>query len=40
MVFFDLLRDTGCGLKMKAAFSLLALHIAGYGFVDDADIIQ
>ena len=39
-VFFDMIRDKGLGLKLRAPLSKLALHMAGCGFVDDTDIIQ
>ena len=39
-IFFDLLRDKGHGFKMETPLSKLALHMMGFGFVDDTDIMQ
>ena len=39
-VFFDALRDNGFGAILTAPFSINGLHIAGFGFVDDTDILQ
>ena len=39
-IFFDTLRDNGFGAILKAPFSKNVIHLAGYGFVDDTDLIQ
>ena len=39
-MFFDIIRDKGLGLKMKAPLSKLVLHMAGCGFVNDTAIMQ
>ena len=37
---FDILREQQFGIHLTAPISKTALHIAGFGFVDDADLIQ
>ena len=39
-VFFDVLRDNGFGALFTAPFSYDKIEIAGFGFVDDTDLIQ
>ena len=39
-VFFDVLRSNGYGALLTAPFSRRELKIAGFGFVDDTDLIQ
>ena len=40
ILFFDVLRDNGFGAILTAPFGKKDLHIAGFGFVDDTDILQ
>ena len=37
---FDILREQNFGVHLTAPISKTALHITGFGFVDDADLIQ
>ena len=37
---FDILREQNYGVHLKAPISEHSLHITGFGFVDDADLIQ
>ena len=39
-VFFDVLRKHGYGALLQAPFSRRKLDIAGFGFVDDTDLVQ
>ena len=39
-VFFNALRKKGYGALLTAPFSKVNVNIAGFGFVDDTDIIQ
>ena len=38
--FFDVLRKNGFGAILMTPFSKNELHIAGFGFVDDTNILQ
>ena len=37
---FDILREQNYGVHLRAPISKTLLHITGFGFVDDADLIQ
>ena len=38
-VLFDVLRKNGYGALLEAPFSRRKLDIAGFGFVDDTDLV-
>ena len=37
---FEILRDKNYGIRLQAPISKTTLHISGFGFVDNADLIQ
>ena len=37
---FDILREQGYGIHLRGPISATHLHIVGFGFLDDADLIQ
>ena len=37
---FDILREQGYGIHLQAPLLETAMHITGFGFVDNADLIQ
>ena len=37
---FNALREEGFGMKIRSPLSLVLLHITGFAFVDDADLVQ
>ena len=39
-IFFDTLRENGYGALLSDPFSKIDVNLAGFGFVDDTDLLQ